>query len=92
MYSQFQIKAQVGYIANTPTSTPPMATLRCSDDAGVTYGNGVQQSLGASGQYITSPQWQRLGMARDRVFELSWSANADVAITGAWVNYRVAAS
>lgn len=92
MYSQFQIKAQVGYIANTPTYSPPMATLRCSDDAGVTYGNGVQQSLGASGQYITSPQWQRLGMARDRVFELSWSANADVAITGAWVNYRSAAT
>lgn len=92
MYSQMQAKAQVGYIVATPTSTPPMISLRWSDDAGVTFGNKVEQSLGASGQYITSPQWQRLGMARDRIFELSWSANADVAIAGVWVNFREAAS
>jgi len=92
MYSQFQAKVQVGYIANTPVDQAPQASLRYSDDGGVTFGDAVKQSIGASGQYITSPQWQRLGMARDRVFELSWSADADVALAGAWVNFRTAAT
>lgn len=92
MYRQFQAKMQVGYIVDTPADTPPFATLQYSNDGGVTYVGSQQQSIGASGQYITSPQWQRLGMARDRVFKLSWSANADVALAGAWVNFQVAAS
>lgn len=92
MYSQFQAKMQVGSIVGTLTDDPPMATLRYSNDAGQTFVGSEQQSIGASGQYLTSPQWQRLGMARDRVFELSWSANADVALAGAWINYRVAAT
>jgi hypothetical protein len=92
MYSQFQTKMQVGSIVNTTTDNPPMATLRYSNDAGVTFVGSQQQPIGASGEYLTSPQFQRLSMARDRVFELSWSANADVALTGAWVNFRVAAT
>jgi len=92
MYNQFQAKMMVGQIDNTETDDPPLAALRFSDDAGQTYSNAVTQSIGASGQYLTSPQWQRLGMARDRVFELSWSANADIALAAAWINFRVAAT
>ena len=92
LYTQFQAKMQVGSIVDTPSSSPPQASLRWSDDAGVTFGNAVMQSIGASGEYITSPQWQRLGMARDRIFELSWSVDADVAIAGAWINYKAAAT
>jgi len=92
MYRQLQAKMQVGYQTNGQTAAPPVANLRWSDDGGVTFGNSVSQSIGATGQYIVSPQWQRLGMARDRIFELSWSANANVALAGAWVNFRSAAS
>lgn len=92
IYTQLQAKMQVGSIIGTPVSDAPQVWLRWSDDAGVTFGNALQQSMGASGEYIVSPQWQRLGMARDRVFEMSWSANADVAIAGAWVNFKVAAT
>jgi hypothetical protein len=92
MYSQFQAKMMVGQIANTPVDQAPQISLRYSDDGGQTYGNSLMQSMGASGEYLTSPQWQRLGMARDRVFELSWSADADVALTGAWINFRTAAT
>jgi len=87
-YLQFQAKMEVGTIANVLRSASPMASLSWSDDSGITFGNPVLQSIGATGQYQTSPQWQRLGMARDRVFKLSWDTNASVAITGAWVNAK----
>jgi hypothetical protein len=92
LYSQLQAKMMVGQIANTPVDQAPQISLRYSDDGGQTFSSAPSQSIGASGEYLTSPQWQRLGMARDRVFELSWSADADVALTGAWVNFRTAAT
>lgn len=92
VHTQFQAKAQVGSIVNTPVDQAPQIWLKWSDDAGVTYGNAVMQSLGASGEYIVSPQWQRLGLARDRIYQLGWSANANVAIASAWLNTKVAGS
>ena len=64
--------------------------LRYGRDYG--YGNIVMQSMGATGQYLTSPNWQRLGMARDRVFEISWSAATDTALNGCWINVIEAAT
>lgn len=69
----------------TSSTNPPMVSLRWSDTRGRNYGNKVEQSLGAVGQYLTNVQWWRLGMARDRVFELSWSVPAKTALNGAWV-------
>jgi hypothetical protein len=59
--------------------------LRWSDTRGKTWGNAISTTLGREGEYLTSLQFQRLGMARDRVFELSWSAPAKTALLGAWV-------
>jgi len=59
--------------------------LRWSDTRGVSFGNAVQRSMGREGQYLTSIQWTRLGMARDRVFEISWSSPVKTALLGAWV-------
>ena len=67
-------------------SDDPQVNLRWSDDRGVSFGNGLQQSLGHSGDYKTIPSWNRLGMARDRVFELSWTAPAATALNGAYVD------
>lgn len=64
----------------------PLIHLRWSDDKGRTYGNAVEQSLGATGQYLMQPQWRRLGFARDRVFELYWSTNAPIALNGAFID------
>ena len=61
-------------------------SLTFSDDRGKTYGNPVMQSLGKEGEYITSMQWNRLGMARDRVFQLSWSSPVRTALNGAFVD------
>jgi len=60
--------------------------LRWSDDRGKTYSNPVMQNLGQEGQYLTSIKWNRLGMARDRVFEIFWSVPTKTALSGAFVD------
>lgn len=57
--------------------------LRWSDDRGRTFGNPVGQTLGQSGEYLTIPSWSRLGIARNRVFELFWSCDTKTALNGA---------
>jgi len=68
---------------------PAMIRLRWSDDRGKTYGNAVLQSSGEPGQWLTQPQWQGLGIARDRVFEISHQIAGPAALNGAWVFGKV---
>src|SRR5215469_1847931 len=54
------------FIADIETGQPPggaTLNLEWSDDRGRTFGTPVPQSMGATGAYLTSMQWQRLGMA-----------------------------
>jgi hypothetical protein len=85
-YTQLVVDIQVGTddgsIDGSTQTSPPVISLRWSDDRGVTYGNKINQSVGALGKYLTSVQFRRLGMARDRVFELSWSFPAKTALNG----------
>jgi hypothetical protein len=83
-YKQFTADIEVGTIDDP--SAEPMLNLRWSDDRGVSFGNGIQQSLGQTGKYKTIPSWNRLGFARDRIFELSWSAPAATALNGAFID------
>jgi hypothetical protein len=94
------------FIADMETGTAPkqgpvpanlLVSLDWSDDRGHSYGfpvtqaiGGTSPALGAGGDYQTSMQWQRLGMARDRVFRLSWTVNAPTVLQGAWVTAEAA--
>jgi hypothetical protein len=69
-----------------PIDTSPQVLLRWSDDRGKTWGQPVAQSLGATGNTLTQPQWSRLGMARDRVFEVFGAIPGRLAIQGAWLD------
>jgi hypothetical protein len=86
IYKQFIASMQVG------TADPPDPNidfpifLSFSDDGGITYGQPLEQSLGQGGQFLTQPSWNRLGMARDRVFKLQWSAPFKTALNGAFVD------
>lgn len=83
-YKRFVADMEVG---NASSVIPaPMVSLRWSDDRGATFGDPVMMPLGKAGEYITSVQWRGLGMARDRVFELSWSAPVKTCLNGAWVD------
>ena len=83
-YKQFMADIEVGTDADP--SSDPVVNLRWSDNRGVSFGNGVQQSLGHTGEYQTIPSWNRLGFARDRVFELSWTAASATALNGAFID------
>ncbi|WP_433705799.1 hypothetical protein [Paraburkholderia sacchari] len=82
-YQEFIANMEVGNGANN-AAVP--VSLRWSDSRGVSWGNPVMRSLGMEGEYLQSVQWRRLGMARDRVFEISWSAPTKTALMGAWVD------
>lgn len=73
-------------------NTDALVSLRWSDNKGQTYSNPVMQSMGGTGQYTTNVQWRRLGMARDRIFEISWSSSQATALTGAYITIQDAAT
>jgi hypothetical protein len=75
-----------------PPDTSPQIILRWSDDRGRTFGNPIAASMGATGQYLTSVQYTRLGQARDRVFEVYWDAPVNTALQGAWLVLQPVAS
>lgn len=72
--------------AGLATGQQPLVWLRWSDDRGKTWSNPVARSLGAAGQYLTQPVWRRVGMSRDRVFEVYGTIPGKMAINGAFLD------
>lgn len=64
----------------------PRVMLRWSNTRGASWQGTLTRSLGSAGQYNVQPAFQRLGMARDRIWELSWVTTGKTALNGAWVN------
>jgi hypothetical protein len=58
-------------VSNTQTTDNPQAMLRWSNDGGSTWSNEYWTSVGQMGKYKNRAIWRRLGMARDRIFEVS---------------------
>lgn len=67
----------------------PLVNLRWSDDGGHTWGAMMTSPLGQVGEYLNKPVFNRLGSGRDRVFEVSTSINAKLALQGAFVDAKV---
>lgn len=86
MHERFQLDAECG---NASGGLEPVFSLRWSDDRGKTWGNAVLQSAGEQGKYVTRPNWNGLGQAMDRVYEVSWTFSGQVALNGAWVQGKV---
>lgn len=82
-YSQFSADMECGAAGNDAGAT---VQLSWSDDRGATYGAPVSQAIGAAGLTTTQMKWSRLGLARDRVFLLSWSAPVRTALLGGWID------
>lgn len=85
IHNVFQADLECGMDPTAPDGTPAVVGLRWSDDRGRTWGNTVLQSAGSQGQFLTSPQWRLLGLARDRVYEISHNIAGPAALNGAWV-------
>ncbi len=89
-YREFAADMQVGTLKGSLVDA--YISLRWSDTRGASWGNPVLQTLGGTGEYNTVTSWSRLGMARDRVFELSWSVPVKTALNGAFIDTRPHAS
>jgi hypothetical protein len=92
VFRKFQANVSVGNAAVTTAADDLKIFLTWSDSRGVSWGNPVGASLGATGEYLTSVQWQRLGMARSRVFRVHWTGPFETALLGAWVDVSPALS
>lgn len=68
-----------------PNADEPLLGLRYSDDRGKTFFEAPAIGLGGVGEYGVSPQFTQLGTARDRVYELWWSASVKTAINGIYL-------
>lgn len=55
----------------TTQGVDPQAMLRWSNDGGSTWSSEHWTSIGKVGRYQNRAIWRRLGMARDRIFEVS---------------------
>jgi hypothetical protein len=82
-YKQFIAEMESG---NGYLNQPVTVFLRWSDDRGKSFGNPIGQTMGVEGEYLTSINWWRLGMARDRVFEIFWSEPVKTALSGAFID------
>jgi hypothetical protein len=63
----------------------PKISLRYSNDGGATWSNYRQKGLVSAGNYRSMMRWRGLGMARDRVYELQWSAPFLTGLNGAYL-------
>jgi hypothetical protein len=61
----------------------PEAMLRWSNDGGSTWSNEHWVSIGQQGKYKNRAIWRRLGMARDRIFEVAISSPVKAVIVSA---------
>jgi hypothetical protein len=92
-FSQFELDFEAGVgLDGTTQGTNPQVILRWSDDGGHSWSNEHWGSLGKIGQTRWRAQWQRLGSARSRVFEISVSDPVKVVILGAELNYSAGVS
>lgn len=85
-YRSFQADMEAGNPSGLEPASPPEIRLRYSDSKGKSWSNHLSTSIGFRGDYTKIARWNRLGQARDRVFELSWSADMKTALNGAFVD------
>lgn len=85
-YRTFQADMEAGQPSGQEPGVAPEIRLRYSDSKGGDWSGPISTSLGMRGDYKAIARWFRLGQARDRVFELSWSANMKTALNGAFVD------
>jgi len=77
--------ADVSVGNQTDSIQPPLLNFRYSITRGASWSTTMTNGLGNTGQYDHSVQFQRLGSARDWVFEVFWSGADFTTLNGAWI-------
>jgi hypothetical protein len=87
--NRFELDAERGVGLASGQGQDPQVMLRTSKDGGHTWGAERWKSMGAMGKYTTRIGWDRLGTARDWVFEVSGTDPVKVALSGAFLDAEV---
>lgn len=82
-FEVFTIGNTSGGVVISSTTTNPQAMLRWSNDGGSTWSKEYWTQIGALGKYTNRAIWRRLGMARDRIFEVSITDPVNAVIVSA---------
>jgi hypothetical protein len=91
-YSQFALDCNVGVQADSTAQSGTVSlNLSWSDDGGNTFNTPQSVSLPA-GNYTTRPVWRRLGLARDRVFEVTTTSAYNVTLNNAFLELEAGTS
>jgi hypothetical protein len=69
-YQDIVVINDAGQISVRDVLYNPQAMLRWSNDGGSTWSKEYWQDIGQQGKYKNRAIWRRLGMARDRIFEV----------------------
>jgi len=81
--SSLQIEFTPGVGLQTGQGSNPQAMLRWSNDGGFTWSNEYWRTIGAAGVTRNRAKWNRLGRARDRIYEVTMSDPVPRDIIGA---------
>lgn len=84
-YSMLQIDMETGVGLETGQGSDPVVMLRYSNDGGHTWSNERTATAGKTGEYGARCMFWRLGMGRNRVWEISMSDPVKFAVLGALV-------
>jgi hypothetical protein len=80
---ELQLQFQPGVGLVTGQGSNPQAMLLWSDDGGSTWSNQHWTSVGVIGAYKNRAIWRRLGMARDRLYQVEVSDPVNFTIVSA---------
>ena len=82
-YSRLQLQFQPGVGLVTGQGSIPQAMLQWSDDGGSTWSSEHWKSIGTIGAYKNRAIWRRMGMARDRVYQVAITDPVNAVIVSA---------
>lgn len=88
-YQSLQLDLEVGLGTQIGQGTDPQIMLRWSNNQAQTWSNEHWESAGKVGAYQTRVIWDRLGVGRNRVFEIAMTDPVPYRITGAYLQAEV---
>lgn len=83
--SRFRLYMQTGTVPASGSGSDPMVSLRLSNDGGYTWGPYLTISAGQIGEYKYIVEWLRMGISRNRVYEVSGNDPVAIALVDAFV-------
>lgn len=84
----FELDMLTGVGTTNGPSSDPKAALRISKDDGSTWSSSMLARIGKKGERKTRTKWNRLGVGRQFLAEITVTADIDLDVGGAWIEFR----